>query len=125
MSHVAVKYQCVDNIHIFSSQDEKAKGLCAASYDLKVAYLDVANQLKILFRENHGEAADFGPALPIEEFQKKLDELAATKTKNFCPMPAAETAWDSAVAVYARTERKLLTPLLPGCALRGAAWLKN
>jgi hypothetical protein len=72
MSMIAVSYKFVDGAHFFVSTDKEAAGLCAANTDLETAWNEVSVQLNALWAFNHGEKANFQPAVPFETFQKAL-----------------------------------------------------
>lgn len=70
---VGVFYKYVDGAHFFTAKDGFGKGVCAASTDLKTAFDEVAVQLAVLAKENHGEDMQFEPGSSFEAFQQWLD----------------------------------------------------
>lgn len=67
---ITVTYKFVDGAHFFVS--DEAKGLCAASADLKMAFDDVSVQLKTLAKLNHGRDINYVPAISFDAFLKEL-----------------------------------------------------
>lgn len=99
---IEVLYSFVDGAHFFTSEDESAKGLCAASTDLHAAFTEVAYQLKILFEKNLGvkdmkfkSLTDFSTLKAWAD--KEVEAAQKAKRDNiFIPRPTAEMKWQEA-----------------------------
>jgi len=92
---VTVKYEYVDGVHFFYSEEKKALGLIVAQRNLKNAFEEVAKVLKILFRENHGQDLEFVPEVKYLEFRKRIKSLWPEIEKTPAPkiIPAAGMHW--------------------------------
>ena len=69
---VHVLYKFVDGAHFFVSNDRDTVGLCIADKNLETAFNAVAPALKKLFKENHGQDANFVPSTKYLEFKKRI-----------------------------------------------------
>ena len=61
---IKVSYKYVDDMH-FVAADKLAAGLCVRHEDLGVAYAEVGEQLKALFKFNYGKKQKFHPVVPL------------------------------------------------------------
>ena len=96
---VKVKYACVDGMHFFTAGDQLSAGLCAGSKALKVAYEEVAIQLKYLLAKNHGKPDQtFTPAVSFEEFSAWVQNASGNANPEIHPVPGAIVQWGKAKA---------------------------
>jgi hypothetical protein len=66
---INVMHKVIDGAHFFVTDDKKAVGLCVAHADLEVAFNEVATQLNLLFKYNHGMECNFSPSVPFGQFK--------------------------------------------------------
>lgn len=69
---IEIIYKYVGGAHFFSSNDERAQGLCVASTDLQAAFDEVSIQLKVLAKENRNEDIYIEPVVSFDEFRDRL-----------------------------------------------------
>jgi hypothetical protein len=92
---IEVLYEQVDGIHVFTAASENGRGLFVGHYDLRVAYDEVAFQLKNLLRVNEGRDGDVVPEMPFEEFKAWMTRTTQQVTTRKSPA-AAQFAWKEA-----------------------------
>jgi hypothetical protein len=93
---IEVLYEHIDGIHVFTAASENGRGLFVGHYDLRVAYDEVAFQLKNLLRVNLGKEGILVPEVPFEEFvawaTQTTDEEAAPESPPRNPITWKEAA---------------------------------
>jgi hypothetical protein len=92
---IPVDYEFVAGKHFFTAATEFGQGLCVAHSDLKLAYEEVGNQLKVILSENHEfKLNDNVEAMaPFEEFQAFLD--ATTGKSQHIKSKTTEVDWQA------------------------------
>lgn len=86
---IDVVYEYVAGAHLFWSKDERAKGLCVASRDIRKAFASVSHQLRILAKVNRDEDLTFEPTVTPEDFEEWVKQ---TFPKMLESKPAPVTA---------------------------------
>ncbi len=93
MQAVKVLYKCVDGAHFFTSGDSKTQGLCVAHKNLKIAFMEVAPTLSVLFKENYNEDVTFVPEMSFQAFKKWVEQRSDEARMSPVPGLAGVVPW--------------------------------
>lgn len=90
---IEVLYEQVDGIHVFTAASENGRGLFVGHYDLRVAYDEVAFQLKNLLKVNLGSDGDVIPEKSFEELEAWIAQTL-DPSQSEATSPAAKIQFD-------------------------------